>query len=755
MHRRIISFYLLFFLTFLIAADSDSHRSTDQLKADSKEIFLSSYDFIHALPVREEGSPEEAEVFRYIEDFASERDFTTEYQSLDGREDMHSFSSNLLVRIPGTSDRTLILAVPVDSYIDDSDEGINPALALAFMNEWVDRAVPVNLIFLFTSADSQDRGFLGSQSFLNQMSFSDKTAFLYLLMDNRMETSEIKGSTVFRTSPGWYMETLRKTLTVSGIKTSLDASGFLINRAGLPVDSLPLGNYLDEDIPAAALVSSGAQGPDLTGQSDQWLRFLHSLCASFKQDFPSEWESNYIYWGWNKDVFFYLSEKAVLITIVTILSLSLILLLVHVRKIHLNFKRFRRHFWAVPVIVYLVFTFYMTATLFLEELLIMSQHPDQWMDIPMYFLLLKFLIALLFSSLFINLLRGLPFPRTPHFYSYLAFISGLINISIVCFLNISFAPVLLINQLFIFLFILSRSLNVKRIALSLSLVPQLLLLSYLFNRDYTTVFHFFLLSRVEGNWFLSSFSLPVLCLFLAQNNYHHHYARSRQEMKSAIFTLAEAVLVIFMVFYTFQLPRFNEGDHQIIRLNDDLNLDTGIRDLKISSDREMGDAVLAAGDKTIPVPPGIKDFKIQGETPEDLLSFDWETREFLDRRSIDLNIYTKNHADQIQMEIHSDDRLVLYDSLYPYEVSPDQKSISISIGINPPNPLNMPLIFSGDSQPEILIKVLNDSSEYSLIPDNKDTETVIRSTIIKSLPFDSLKTSGSFNRNEPGTESAQ
>ena len=367
----------------------------------------------------------------------------------------------------------------------------------------------------------------------------------------------------------------------------------------------------------------------------------------------------------------------------------------------------------------------------------------------MYFLLLKLVNAMLFSSIFINLLRGLPFPRTPHFYSYMAFAAGIVNILIVSYLNISFTPVLMINQLFIFLFIFSRKPGIKRLAITLSIIPQLVLLSYLFNRDYPAVFRFFLLSRVRGNWFLSLFSLPVICMLLAQNNYHHHYERSRQEMKTALITFMDALLVISMVIFSFQLTPGRNSSHKTVMLDDSMNLDSGIREIQISSGREIENAVLRKdGHNDIPIPQGLKSFDLQGETEDDLLSIEWETRTFLDRRSIDLEISTKDKVNEILLDVSSGEKLVLYDSIYPYELSPDQKSLKIFIGINPPSPLGISLIFSGDSRPDMHITVLKNDSSYKIIPGDEPFNVESQTRIVKTLEFESLKLSGSYNGKE-------
>ena len=349
MRRGIFLLYFFTLFSLLLFGETNTEFSkVISLREDSESVFREAYDFISSYPLREEGSLNEAEVLHYIERFASNRGFQAEYQPLDGREDMHSFSSNLLVRVPGASEETLILGVPLDSYSTSSDRAFNPALALAFLNEWTNQSCPVTLIFLFTSADNEERSFLGSTSFLNRVSIPEKTVLLYLLLDDSSALPEIKASTSYRTSPGWYVETLRDDLETSGISHALDASGFLVNRAGLSTENLSLEEYLMEDIPAAALVSSEKTGPDLIRMSGHWLRFLHSLCRSYSRNSDNDWESNFIYWAWNKKVFLYISERTALLLSLGILSLALILMLIQQRKIHLNFKRFRKHIWSIP-----------------------------------------------------------------------------------------------------------------------------------------------------------------------------------------------------------------------------------------------------------------------------------------------------------------------------------------------------------------------------------------------------------------------
>ena len=597
---------------------------------------------------RHEGSREEEAVFSYIEDFAISKDLSYEFQELSGFEDSHSFSRNLIVTIPGLRNEQLILASTVDSSVQNSSDNIgqalNPALSLAFMNEWIDEVPALTLKFLFTSADHFERGYLGSSSFIKSLSLRTDSCLVYLMLDENMTIPEIFGSTPGRNAPGWLMEDLRKSLMSAGLESRIDSTALLINRAGLSTKQLPIIKYLEEDIPAVALISSSIEGPAIDDQAVRYLDFLHGLTKRYEYGFPLNWESNFIYLGWNKTFAYFFSEKNLINLYLLLISLAVILPLFQQRSIYLNYRRFRHQLWTVPVMVYLSFLFFMISTLMLEELLSLHEQSDIFQQYPFYFFLLKSISVLFLSSLFLNMLRGLPFPKNPHFYSYFAFVISFFNLILVSLFNISFSPIMLISLIFVFLFVISRQKLSKRIFMILSILPQVLVLIFLFSRDYSTVYNFSILSRIKGNWILTFMTIPLICMISSLSFYHHHYDRSRQELRTALLTIFLALTTVIMIYFSFQLEPYSSRFRQKMVLTDRMNMNTQLREVLLNSPASIGSGQLIHGSSVIPFTDVGNEMRIQGDIEGNPLNIKWNTEEFLDRRMIDLTISSEIEA---------------------------------------------------------------------------------------------------------------
>jgi hypothetical protein len=548
---------------------------------------------------------------------------------------------------------------------------------------------------------------------------------------------EIYGSTPGKNAPGWLMEDIKNSLVHAGLEYCIDSTALLINRAGLTTKELPISKFLEEDIPAAALISSNKSGPDIENVSAQYMDFLHNLVNRYSQGYPDNWESNYLYIGFNQSHTFYFSEINLIYLYLLLISLALILPLFQQRSIYLNYRRFRHQLWTVPVMIYLSFMFFMISTLLIEEMMSLRSQTGIYLQYPFYFFLLKAITVLFLSSLFLNMLRGLPFPKNPHFYSYFAFVISFINLIAVSLFNITFTPIMLISLIFVFLFVISRRKTNKKTFMILSILPQFLVLVFLFSRDYTTVYDFSILSRIKGNWVLTFMTIPLICMISSLGFYHHHYDRSRQELKTALLTFFLALTTAIMVYFSFQLEPYSTRFRQQVILTDKMNMDTQIREVLLSSTDSIGSGLLRFNERTIPFDNVENEMRIQGEIDGLPLQVTVETDEFLDRRIIDLTITTEMDPEQIQLEIHSDSALVLYDCPFPYDIQPDLKSIEIHIGLNPPVPLNIPLIFSKDSSPDIHITAQKGESSYRLDLDQEQIEVKSVTIIEKTIPFTS------------------
>jgi len=202
MLRRLLTFTILLFpLWTAVGQQWDDSQSSS--------VFNTAYDFFSSVENREEGSSGEQRIQEYIKDFAEERNLTVTSQSLDVAGARHSFSKNLIVRIPGNRNKELILIQEVNSGLFEYNDPENPALALTLMDQWSDTPPPQTLSFVFTSADAPQRGFLGSSSFIEHNRIPPGSVLLHLDLERSDEIPEIFGSTPSGTAPGWLMESLR------------------------------------------------------------------------------------------------------------------------------------------------------------------------------------------------------------------------------------------------------------------------------------------------------------------------------------------------------------------------------------------------------------------------------------------------------------------------------------------------------------------------------------------------------------------
>lgn len=724
--------YTVLLIFFPVAAFP--HEKITQSSKDSEKLFQEVYRYITARFPREEGSKAQEEVFNFVKDFAVKRGLSPVEEDLNVLVNKHSFSKNLMITIPGQSYEEFILAVPMDSVQGHGNPGINPALALLLMDYYSIHPPPLTVIFLFTAADWFHRDFPGTAAFLAAHSFSAPAVVLYLLMDEEDSLPEIYGSVPGQNTPGWFAERIRKIFIQSGMTITLDGSALLINRAGLKTKHLPLQDYLDEGIPAACLVSSGIPGSPALQKSSKWLTTFDTLIFSLKKGIPREWAKNYLYLGKGKMPLVYISERGILIICLFLFSLILIIILLQQRLIRLNIKRFRRQLWVVPLIGYLIFTLFMISTLLLEELAALKGRNNLVTESPLYFFSLKILIVLFLSSIFINGLRGLPFPVNPHFYSYLAFVTGLLNIIFVSIYSISLSPILLTSQIFIFFFARAGTKKGKQLFRILTALPQFLIFLYLFNRNYITVYGFLLTSRLWGNLFLTFLVLPLIAMSVSLKLYHHHYGKNHKEVGNALEHLFLAAAVVIMFALPFQKEESRKKGIQTILLQDKQNLDTGIREISLYSQEDIGSALLKKAEKHISITAAGREFKITEEADEAPLTLKWTCQRFLDRQSLNIVLDSPFEQKEILVEISSKEPITLYDSLFPHEMEPDQKRGRIFIGLNPPLPLHIPLVFSEESRPDIKITALRNTSDYSLETEG-EKEVSRKSTIVKTLQY--------------------
>ena len=701
-------------------------------KLIEKKEKLSSF---YPLP---ENPHNEIGLFNYLKDQFSQQNIPYEYLSLENIESAHSFSSNLLVTIPGLKEEALILIHPIKG---NQNSFANIAVLMELISLYNQQKPPLTLIFLITGADLPGADPLGSLDFLERYSYENKTALIYYTPDISENSIEIKGDVPDYTAPSWLMEKVGTAAIDNSVSINYNTSSILLNKTGVPDNTSPIFYFLSEGIPSIAICSASSGIPDLPvtprNLNNQFF-MLTGLIEGFSDGIPLDWDNNYLIFNFSENEFILIQEKSLVFLFLVLLALSVLFPIFQERRIHLNYKRFRHQLWTIPVIVFLTFQFFMLATLIIEELLVYRNYPELAAQKPLIFFLFKASLILFFTRFMLNLLKGLPFPKNPTFYSYMSFVFSFLNVILSVFINMIFSIFFLWILLMTILFNMTRSKFRKHLYFYFSLVPVLLLAMAVFTGSSIDLFEYILTSRVKGNVFLTLASLPFTSMITSLSFYHHHYEKSRREVRSALGILWWASAALFLSYHIMHLEPYNESSPQKVVLSDTQYLDSGMREIIISSKSAIGDGELIFYDKSIPLENGGTEIKIQGEIQKDLLDTRVETDTFLDRRSVTLTVSSFQEPASIILHVKSEEPIVFYDCEFPYEIAPDEKSAEIFIGEFPPVPLRIPMIFSKSSKPDFILDVIFNETPYSLLLQKDFLQIQTEMTLRKSILFSAL-----------------
>ncbi len=722
----LITLFSLCFITTFYANDASGYESRI---AEYADILSGFYPL-------SEGDKKEQQLFSYLQKHFEGSGLNFQIDDLNNIETAHSFSKNLVVSIPGKREDTLIFILPVTA-----NHGYhNLALFMELLSYFETEPPSVSLKVLFTGSDTSDREPLGSMNFLESYNFQNNTAVVYFKPDLSVEMILIKGDAKGNNAPGWLMKGFAASAFQSSVSYEFNVNSMLLNKAGLQQESHPISFFMEEGIPALA-VESREDSTNLINISPMYYPYF-SLLISFINNFtdgiPVNWENNYLIFSLPDGNYYYLGEITILTILLFLFSLSIIIPVFQERRIYLNYKKFRFQLWTIPVIMFLTFQFSMLSSLVIEEILVYRNFPELPSQYPIAFFLFKSSLILFFSRFLLNLLKGIPFPKNPHFYSYMAFLFAFINFVLSTLINILFSPFALWILLMVIFMIASRRKGYKLLFFYSSLLPLLILALSVYQSHSSNLYNFLLTSRVRGNFVITMISLPVTSMITSLSFYHHHYEKSRREIRSAIGIVGWAVAALVFSYHILHLEPYNQETPQKVVMNDLQFLDSGIREIRIQSKSSIGSGRLVLFEETIPINNAGTEFKILGEIEKNLLVVSSETDTFLDRRVVKIKLSAFKGPEKISFKVHSEEPIVFYDCQFPYEIAPDELSAEVFIGQNPPNPLTVSMIFSKSSKPSFMIDLFYSDTPYSLILDKKNLSIETKMQLRKEISFLSL-----------------
>ena len=678
--RRIL---LLPFLFFLFAAGLSGLTGEEEIRS--------------FYPCRE-GSEKEFSLLEYLTGEFSSREIEYQVIRYDDREDLHSFSRSLRIDFAPSEEERIFLAVSLDG--EDSYSYMNTLtlynLALRLKSTPPRRGV--TLLFLGGEENTVP---VGTTAFLEDFAGEESLSLLYLDIDS--DLLRLVSSTKGYNAPLWFLKSFAQALTERAVPFAIDGLASLFNRAGFGGEDKRLTPWQAQDIPALLLTGTetrnGREVHPVT--AEQLTTVLADYISHSIPAVRDDREKNYLILSVAGDPLF-IGEWHSILTIISLLSLFTVTIVFQSRNFILNFRKNRSSLWVLALIFALVFILLYLSTLIMEEILLQKNIGDLWMLIPRNILFFKLLLTLLFSSLFLFIFRGIPLPRSPHFYSYGAILFAGANLLMLASRDISLTYYALWLLLCLFPFALSRKLTFKSSLTILAPLPILYLLITVVLAQYPGISRYILMDRIEGNLVITAFLMPYILMLTSLHYSRFYYHRERRSYTAvAIFVLAPAAALYILVRIILFSP-FSEDIKQPFELTDRMDYSRNTRTIVLTSSQEMGSVDLKYDGLTLVLNSLGDRAQINGRIDESLLSYRGELSSFLNRKRLTLILDPEGRPDSLEIRLFTatgEGQITVYDCNFPYINRSDNTESRIIIGNRPLFPLELDLTVTLDSRP--------------------------------------------------------
>jgi hypothetical protein len=690
----------------------------------------------------EEGSLNEYGLVTFFEDQLRERAIPYQIITYNNRAERHSFSRSLQVDFNPMKENRLYLAFSLNGNSPLSS--LNGKIFYRLIEVFTTNAPTTGVTLLFLGGERNTPP-VGSLDFLQDFTREETSTLIYL---------DIKGSDLYLESsiedynaPYWLVKEFSHSLKAAFIYFTRDDMRNILSRTGLSMNQTLLSPWLERGIPSLLLTSKeeGKQGLDYERVIENVVKSMVDFTERFDSLEKDNQETNYLPFSLGFS-HYSMGELKSLQCIIVFISLFVLIIVFQSRNFRLNLKKNRRNSWALVLIFSLVFIFLYLSSLIIEEIIFIKNIDDLWLRIPRDILYFKLLLALLFSSFFLFIVRGLPLPRTPHFYSYGAFLFALVNMIILLQKDITLIYYSLWLYLCLFLFLLNRKIMIKTLITIIMPVPILIILTTIVIKSYPELSRLILLDRIEGNMIITTFLMPQILLLTSLHFSRYYYHKERRSYTAwAVFVLVPAFL-IFITLRIVLLDPFSGQDKQLVNIRDQMDYSRNTRTIYLSSPNPLGNINLTYNNKSLNLNNLGNELTIQEQLDTSYLSYSGELNTFLDRKRLQLTIEPRGNPNSLEILLYTTEgNITVYDCNFPYFPSSDNKQVPIGIGKNPVFPLNIDLTLTADSKPIMQIVIIYDTPPLAEpVIGNKPVELNHTMTITQELDLSFSQKSYSF-----------
>jgi len=698
---------LLFLIVLTILSSSNGFsQSVDAISEIDRARAADHLSKIQAMYPRLEATEGEAAVLDYAAQVAQNAGLTSRARSFEGFEDGHSFSHIVDVTVPGERPDTLIIAVPANHEVAtplSRDGSSAVAVALSFMQRLAKERPPVTVHFLFLGAERGPSSpyALGSRLFLSHFFAASPSAVLYLDFHGFSATPTIETGGRGRVTPAWMLKSLTHASRIAGVDARASQTRNQVFRAGLADAPPAISVYLADDIPAIGL-------SDVTGSTGQlepsaWFGNVLSLLAAFTDQLgdgvKTTWDSHYLFFQ-NGPLFLIIGEQPYVVLLLVILAVTLAYALAFRHRVERYVRTVFRNIWNIPLLVLVMFVLFLAATLLVNGFLRLRNFPSLWHFTPLsYFFMKLFLTTFLFALAF-QWLRKLPISRNGSFYSAATLIILLIDVFALGLFNIAYSFYFMWAFICAFFFSTFRYRLLKFFALLLSPLWLVVAAVNIFQIPELRAGRILLLSPLIGNVVVALVLLPFLLMTIRLDFLVRHPIVGRRSFAIKLLTAGSGMVTVAFVIFVIVFTPFDPAHPQPVRATESINVDTGRKELLLSSPAPLGTLTVRFGNSSYSISTRNRDHSVTLSYLAPDLSARTETDQFLARSKQTVVVSSPRRLYRLDLSLESDSPILIFDSLFPYRLSPSDQRARFETGLFPPNPFTLdftvPATFTGN-----------------------------------------------------------
>ncbi len=687
----LLLFLFLMLSLAVLPAFSEANQSVniEQLKSD--------YYYISSLFPREEGSDNEKKAVSYIEDRLTEMNVEYQEHEFDTLQEGHSFSKNIIVDIPGSNDELLVLAVPINSIPEtgfERDGSINIVLALSLIERYTHTTPYRNLKIVFLGAEfgSKQMYPIGTGQFLDDFYPAMNSAVLYLKFTGIPSKVNIHCGANNVVAPYWLIDLCFESLRNVELPARVRTREIQILRLGGMDTVLPIKPYLENEYPAVLVSGSGdeyaqrEESMSVEAFLGKFSRFLPVFVENTNEEYHEEWDRHYLFFQIG-DTSLVIREFHYIVLFTGLLSFLLLFALVFRTRIVRYRNILIRNLWKLLVLFLFVFSLLLLATLFVEVLSMLRNLPTLWRTVPSLFFGLKISFSLFLFFLVYWIVRRIPFPLQKSFYSAGAIFLLLLGTIVISFFDISLSYYFFWALLWAFIFTLFRRRIYKIIALIISPMWLLLALFDILTVPSLVMVRYIIFSRFYGNLLIALVLLPFILMIIRIEFFSRYHKGAKERRFVFLFTTMLGGVTAAFSIYLFSFIPYTSENPQPVFAVEQINPEIDQRLLSVSSPAPLTGVELISPDYQELTVGRTLQFSVETDVIPSLVEVSTETSTFLERKYVEVTVQSVGRIQSLSVTLNSNERIILFDSNFPFSLKPQTNSAEIYIGKNPPNPL--------------------------------------------------------------------